>query len=381
MNQSRTRKIVLFTSSATFRAKQSIEDALMKRWSAKRLVCMVLPFAITFAHASSPPLRSPWDGLPVHPTHASYACPPIAHLPVDFVTDGFYADNDPTHSIVDPVKAKAYAESSGPVKQDGNEVVAAADAYRTTGSIEAARCVIEHIEANARNRSLTGKMSSNQAYFVQGWVLGGEAIAYLKVRDAGVVSQQQAALILPWMGAVARQARDFYDAKTRQDGAESQNNHYYWAAVELAVVGIVRNDRNDFDWAMKAAREGIGAIRPDGTLPQEMRRGTRALHYHLYAAAPLVMLAEFGEANGIDLYSERAGGLKHLVQVSTAGLLDPSLFQQSTGIAQEVPVPPSGEAIGWARPFNRRFPDPMVAKLLAQCKNLSYMYSGGLPPE
>jgi poly(beta-D-mannuronate) lyase len=66
--------------------------------------------------------------------------------------------------------AKAYAESAVPVKREGNEAVAAADAYRTTGSSEAARCVIEPIEANARNRSLIGKMSSNQGYFVQGLV-------------------------------------------------------------------------------------------------------------------------------------------------------------------------------------------------------------------
>ena len=326
-------------------------------------------------------LRSPWDGKAVKASGLAYACPAGVHLPVDFVTDGFYALNDPTHSIVDPARMKAYAASSGPVKQDGNEVVAAADAYRTTGSVSAARCAIAHIEANARGRALTGKMSSNQAYYVQGWVLGAEAIAYLKVRDSGAVSPEQAAVILPWMKQVAQQARDYYDAKEKKDGASSLNNHDYWAAVELGAVGIAANDQMDFDWAMKAARSGIAAIRSDGTLPEEMRRGTRALHYHLYAAAPLVMLAELGDPNGAGLYAASDGALKRLVRVSTAGLLDPSLFEKTTGIRQEVPVPPTGEAIGWARPFNRRFPDATITKLLRECPNLSYMYLGGLPPE
>jgi hypothetical protein len=44
-------------------------------------------------------------------TNAPYARPAPAHLPVDFVTDGFYADNDPTHSIIDPIKQKAYEYS------------------------------------------------------------------------------------------------------------------------------------------------------------------------------------------------------------------------------------------------------------------------------
>jgi poly(beta-D-mannuronate) lyase len=278
------------------------------------------------------------------------------------------------------VKMKAYAESSGPVKQEGNEVVAAADAFRTTGSLNAARCVVRHIEEEARSRSLTGKMSSRQAYYVQGWVLGAQALAYLKVRDVGGVTKEQEAAILPWFRDVASQARHFYDEKEKQDAA-SQNNHLYWAAVELAAVGIAANDRDDFNWAMKAAREGISAIRPDGTLPQEMRRGARALHYHLYAAAPLVMLAELGMANGIDLYSERDGALKHLVEISTEGLRDPGLFQEKAGIKQEVSMPPSGEAIGWVRPYLRRFPDPKIAQLYAMCRNPSYMYLGGLPPE
>src|SRR6185312_1626693 len=227
--------------------------------------------AVIPSSARGADLRSPWDGVAVKSTDASYDCPPVAHLPVDFVTDGFYALNDPTHSIVDPVRMKAYAASAAPEKRDGNQVIAAADAYRTTGSLAAARCAVEHMEANARGRALTGKMSSNQAYYVQGWVLGAEAIAYLKVRDSGAVSPEQAAVILPWMQQVAQQARDYYDAQERKKGAASFNNHDYWAAVELGAGGIASSNRSDFDWAMSAARGGIAAIRPDGTLPQEMR--------------------------------------------------------------------------------------------------------------
>ncbi|HEX7158123.1 MAG TPA: alginate lyase family protein [Edaphobacter sp.] len=341
----------------------------------------ILPLLVVgVSRADGAALRSPWDDRPIKATDAPYTCPAVANLPVDFTTDGFYADNDPTHSIIDPVKMKAYAESSGPVKRDGDEVVAAADAYRATGSLGAARCVVAHIETNARNRSLTGKMSSNQAYFVQGWVLGAEALAYLKIRGAGVISKEQADLILPWMKTVAAQAREFYDAIETKNPA-SQNNHLYWAGVELAAVGVAANSRSEFDWAMKGAREGVAAIRPDGTMPQEMRRGKRALHYHLYAASPLVMLAELGEPNGIDLYSEHDGALKHLVTVSTAGLVDPTPFEKATNIKQEVPAPPTGEAIGWAQPYNRRFPDPVIMKLLAECPNRGYMYLGGLPPE
>jgi poly(beta-D-mannuronate) lyase len=325
------------------------------------------------------PLSSPWDAHPVQATNAPYACPAPANLPVDFVTSGFYADNDPSHSIIDPVKQKAYNESSGPVKHEGDVVVAAADDFRKTGSANAARCVLQHIESLARTNALTGKMSSSQAYFVQGWVAGAEAIAYLKVDGNSRATPAQRALILPWLQKEADITRGYYDAHVHVSHTDAQN-HFYWAGVQVAATGIAANNQGDFDWAMQRAKDGIAAIHPDGTLDEEMRRGKRALHYHLYAAAPLVTLAELGMPNGVDLYAENHSALKKLVEVSSHGLTDSSLFDRRTGIAQERPDPPSAEAIGWAEPYNRRFPDPVITKLLAEQPDHSYMYLGGLPP-
>ena len=329
-------------------------------------------------HAAGP-LASPWDSHPVTATKAPYNCPEPAHLPVDFVTDGFYALNDPTGSIIDPVRQKEYERTSGPVKNEGNVVVAAADNFRATGSEAAAACVIHHMEVNAKDGALTGKLSSSQAYFVQGWVAGAEAIAYLKVGGPKRTTAAQRALILPWLEKNADLTRTFYDARAKKSGGGAQN-HFYWAAIQLAATGIATGNRADFDWAMQAAKRGIDAIHPDGTLPEEMRRGKRALHYHLYAASPLVMLAELGLPNGVDLYTYNGSALKKLVEVSTHGLIDASLFEKRTGIPQERPDPPTAEAIGWAEPYNRRFPDPTITKLLKEAPDHSYMYLGGLPP-
>lgn len=336
----------------------------------------LLPGALM--HAAGP-LVSPWDAHPITHSQVAYQCPEPAHLPVDFATDGFYALNDPTHSIIDPVRQKEYERTSGPVKHEGDVVVAAADAFRTTGSDQAAACVIHHLETEALDRALTGKMSSSQAYFVQGWVAGAETIAYLKVDGAKLSTPAQRALILPWLQKNADLTRAFYTQRKKESGTGAQN-HFYWAAIQLAATGIATNNHADFNWAMNTAKAGVGAIQPDGTLPEEMRRGRRALHYHLYAASPLVMLAELGLPNGVDLYAENRGALKKLVKVSTEGLVNPSLFEKRTGIPQELPAPPTAEAIGWAEPYNRRFPDPTITQMLQECGDLSYMYLGGLPP-
>jgi poly(beta-D-mannuronate) lyase len=132
---------------------------------------------------------------------------------------------------------------------------------------------------------------------------------------------------------------------------------------------------------MDAYRDGVRQITPEGTLPLEMNRAARALHYHLYALAPLVMIAEFGEANGLDLYSERGFAIKRLVARCIAGLQDHSYFAQHTGQQQDMPDTITGFEIGWAVPYARRFPDPQISSLLAQAKSTGYTTWGGVPPE
>jgi poly(beta-D-mannuronate) lyase len=234
-----------------------------------------------FAAASKQPLRSPWDGKPITASDAAYACPTVVHIAPDLVTDGFYRLDDPTHSIIDPVRQEAYRKSSDPVKNVGMAIVKAADDYRTTGSRKAAQCAMAQILTLAQDHSLAGKMSSNQAYYVQGWVVGAVAIAYLKIRDTGSATQAQTDLIAKWMRSVGDQTIAYYDGRKKHGRGDGQNNHLYWAGVELAAIGVAADNREDFDWAVSTYDNGVSQIQRDGTLPLEMARASRALHYHL----------------------------------------------------------------------------------------------------
>lgn len=350
----------------------------MRRNSVALCAGMVL-FCLTAV--AEQPLRSPWDGKPVAMTSAPYTCPATPNIAPDLTTDGFYRLDDPTHSIIDPVRQAAYAKSSGPVKAAGQAVVAAADAYRTTGSRQAAECALKLISSMAQQHSLTGKMSSNQAYYVQGWVAGAIAIGYLKIRDAHLATPEQNKAIADWLVSNGEQTKSYFDPRMAKGTSDARNNHLYWAGVELAAIGVAANNRADFDWAVASYDAGVKQIRPDGTLPLEMARGKRALHYHLYALAPLVMIAEFGEANGLDLYAHSDGAIHRLADVSVAGLANPEFFAKATGVQQEVSAKPSGDQIGWAPPYEQRFPNPQLAKYIANAPSLSVYYLGGLPPK
>ena len=346
----------------------------------RTLAVPLLLLTLALPAMAAAPLRSPWDGKPVKLTDAPYACPAMPPIGRDLTTDGFYRLDDPTHSIVDPVRMEAYRKSAEPVKGVGQAMVDAADAYRTTGSRAAAQCVLDEALSLARQGSLTGKMSSNQAYYVQGWIAGAIAIAYLKVRESGLATPEQSRKVGEWLLPIGQTTRDWYDDEARRTHKPEGNNHLYWAGVELAAIAVAADNRKDFDWALGTYQNGVAQIRPDGTLALEMARGARALHYHLYALAPLVMLAEFGEANGEDLYAAHGGAIHRLVKVSVAGMSDPSLFASATGRPQEFAKVPSGDAIGWAPPYLRRFPNPALARYVAGAPSLSVFYLGGLPP-
>ena len=324
-------------------------------------------------------LKSPGDGREIAPADLPYVCPAMTDLPHDFTTTRYY--KDAKSSIIDPNLKKQYDDSVAPVRNFSTELTRAADAYQVTGNLAAAKCVIHSLHVMAGLGVFSGKMGSGQAIYVQGWNLGSWAIPFLKVRDSGLASADEAREISAWLMKIATDNRAYYEAKRANPApSDAHNNHLYWGALAYVGAAVAANDRAMFDWCMDAYREGARDIAADGTLPMELGRGQMALHYHLYALSPMVMLAEFGAANGIDLYAASNHAITRLVTLCIAGLASPAFFEHATGVAQvNTPTIESWE-ISWAVPYTRRFPDAKLSALLAQCKDLSSLPLGGLPP-
>ena len=86
-------------------------------------------------------------------------------------------------------------------------------------------------------------------------------------------------------------------------------------------------DPDAIEWGDRVFDYAMDQIEPDGSLPNEMKRAGRALHYHLYAAEPLAMLSSI-----LDRDSPK---LDKLVALCIAGIRDPTQFEQRTGVTQE----------------------------------------------
>jgi poly(beta-D-mannuronate) lyase len=343
-------------------------------------ISVLLPLLVLAAcSASAATLRSPWDDRKVEETAAPYKCPAPPPFARTLEIESYYVDSHA--SIADPVKFAAFQKASRDVTQLSQIAAMAADAYLYKGSREAAACVYTLLDAAAKAQAWAGQMPGFQGVYEQNWLLSAVAVSYLKVRSSGLGTPESEARILWWLKQLSLRVREYFDAEVVRIGPGKENNHLYWAGLSVAASGIANDDPAAFKWGVVAYRMGLDAIQPDGSLPQEMNRAAKALHYHLYALGPLVMLAELGEANSLDLYSEEHGALHRLVAFCLAGLEDPTLLQKRTGIAQEVTLPYAGSDIGWAVPYVRRFPNAQLSELLAKAPWVRFTAWGGAPPE
>ena len=87
------------------------------------------------------------------------------------------------------------------------------------------------------------------------------------------------------------------------DAISSRNNHRYLSDSVTMAWGILRGDDDGFRAGIERYLAALGQMRPDGSLPLETARGSRALSYQRHAITSLVAIAEMAAAQGYDLYA------------------------------------------------------------------------------
>ncbi len=282
------------------------------------------------------------------------ACEKLPEPVRDIEANRFYVDA--ASSIVDPaLKAKKDA-AVRPLKDFLRAVSTAADRYAVANDRESARCALEALRGWAEGDAMLGTMSSRQADYERKWMLAGLAIAYLKVRPEAQVRHRSA--IEPWLDRVAFEVRRHFD-----DPGHARNNHYYWAGLAVGATAAGTGSPSHWEFARQVFRDATAAIRPDGTLQLELARQKKALWYHGFALAPLVVLAEIAAARGEDWYAMNGGALHRLVERTLDGISHPESFERLSGYPQDgfERGELSGDILGWIEPYARRFPDKDLA--------------------
>jgi poly(beta-D-mannuronate) lyase len=249
---------------------------------------------------------------------AACEAPPPARVDID--ANSYYSDSH--HSVIDPVLRARNIANTQPIEDFLAEVAKGATAYQRDPKANAAdgACALTWLASWAGQRAMLGKLSSEQAYYVRKWTLGGMALSYARLKPAAGAAQRQA--IEGWLRTLADATMAHSDAKKG-----GRNNHYYWEGLAVTAVGGVTGEQRYLDWGRKVFDHAMGQMAADGSLPAEMERAAKALHYQVYATVPLAMMASI-----LDLHDPR---LDRIVQFTVAASADPSGIAKATGFEQE----------------------------------------------
>ena len=266
-------------------------------------------------------------------------------------------------SVVDKQSANAYRTARKTVDDFKKGVIRTSDLYVASKPAKGdlASCVLTWLDTWAKSGAMLGSVSQQGGY-VRKWTLGTVSMAYLKVRDAESLDAAKKERVVAWIRDWAAIVREDYS--TGMERGSRNNNHSYWAGWSLMAAGIVLNDRSHFDWARERYRNGLAQLEDDGTLPLEMDRRTRALHYHLFSIPPLVMIAETAARNGVDLYGTLDGAIHRLIRRALSGIDDPSYFANKSGYKQAWGGKFNASKMAWGAVYQARFPMPTLKRLL-----------------
>ena len=262
----------------------------------------------------------------------------MADMPIpvtQLVLDRYYVDEKGTQ--IDPDKQKLNASITEPLKQFVGGISKFADS-------DDSDTALEWMVAWAKAGAYLGKIDGKQAEYQRKWDLCGICLAYYKVKDKATPAQK--IIIEDWLNTYATRVINFFDPSKHK-----KNNQYYWVGLAALSAYIVLDKPRYFDKAVNIFLDSLNAINDDGSLPLELDRDDRALHYHCFACMPLMMMAAIREKLEPKSVSWWAPKITALAELSINGLNSPEKFMD---IDQESDVEPGA---GWYQLYRNKYPD------------------------
>jgi poly(beta-D-mannuronate) lyase len=307
---------------------------------------------------------------------SAFTCPaPKAAAPVDLVFESVYDNSDPYRATPDANKQEAYAQETEESRAFENKLLEMSNGYLKTGSSKRAQCVLDWLYHWAKDDALLGD-TNNMGVIVRQWMLASLGSAYAQIRDDAFLNGKKKRIVEKWL----KQSANAVIADYPYDATQSRklNNLLYWAAWSVTITGISLDDRDLYEWGIGRTRNALNnQMKDDGTLPLEMARGQRALHYHIFSAVPLIMLAEAGERNGDPLYKIRDGILHRFIYRVLEGMRDPRYFEAESGVPQNTVTNLHPGHLAWMEPYHSRFPSPEIAGHLEKLRPVFLRRTGG----
>ncbi len=350
---------------------------------ARRLIAQLFGLAIMMGALGATPavadeLVAPWEIIvgKIEKLPEKKKCAPHPAPVTRLLTETIYEADDASRTEIDPEAQTKYLEEIEPVRKYLRGVVSLANGFAISHGKNrvAGQCAVRAIAEWARAGALLDA-ETQIAMFNRATFLSGVASAYIQIKQSPELAADDRSVIEDWLSQLSAKTREFYSRK-RQSATVAPNNIQYWGSLGVAMAAIATGDRQSLDWAVEAVALGACQATPEGALPRELARKQRARHYHLFAIAPLVTLAELAERNGMQGYEACSGALHRIISFALGSVDDAGLIEELSGSTQlAMGSLKSATDLAWLEFYAARF--PARAWKLVKIRPLSNSYLGG----
>lgn len=288
-----------------------------------------------------------------------------------------YADGDPSRSTLDKTSSQAVTAALKPADTFVRQLARDANAVLERPSAEAADCVTAQIAEWATADALS-EMESFNAKLAVGSRLAGIAEAYRQVRPHATPGPAHQA-ISDWLIRRSRDQIDFWEIEATSGARDG--NLRAWATLAIHLSGELAQDDFALMWARASFARIVCTARADGSLPQETKRGSYALHYQFHAIAPLVATAAHAQRMGTPIHALCGDALSRavdfaLTDLDAGGVASQSYSGQPQGFVEKNPED-NAHHFAWLPAYQSLVQDKTAARYLARFDRLLNSKLGG----
>ena len=303
-------------------------------------------------------------------------CAETPSAPIVLKYDSVYTDRSEGLSIVDPKAQAKYKEDIKNIEEYEKGLQTTVNRLIEKQSLTDAYCAIEWLDIWASNDAMLTDETNFQGEAVRKWFLATIVSHYYILNQQVKVPHNTELTIEGWINKLTQTVISDYSKHPERNSRH--NNHMYWAAWSVVMASAVLNNEEYFNWGIKHARNGIKEIRDDGILPRELERKRKAFTYHIFAAAPLIMIAETAQVNGINLYDQNKGALHKLVKLIIAELNNnQARLSFLTEREQDTTNTITPYSLAWLEVYNTRFPSDQTEKWITELTPMKSRRLGG----
>jgi poly(beta-D-mannuronate) lyase len=206
-------------------------------------------------------------------------------------------------------------------------IMTAAAAAFGQGDPDAREALTGNLRRWARGEALT-KLKDRQenTYYSLERTLLPTIVAYGLVRDDPGWNESERKEVERWLNRLVRLRGVKRPDETRGPISQMNNHRYLSDSVDMAW-GALRGNDALFRQGIESFLLALAQMRPDGSLPLETERGSKALWYQRQAVSSLVTIAEMAAVQGYDLYAIAVEGksLHRTIDFLARAIAEPEL--------------------------------------------------------